>query len=139
MPQMRFEDVYVGQALGPVEHHVTEQMIRDYAEASGDTQPWHTQGAPPYDGLIGHPAMATIFSTRLLGRSGIDRPSGGIHAKHEYEFLGAVKAGQTVVTSGKIIEKYERRGRKYLVCEALTVDEAGRPIARCKYTQAVPE
>ena len=139
MEKVRFEDVNVGDELGPVKHHVTESMIREYAEATGDMQPWHTRGAPPYAGVIGHPMMATIFSTRLLGRSGIDRPSGGIHAKHEYEFHGAVRAGQTVVTTGRIIEKYERRGRKYVVCESLTVDESGRPIARCKYTQAMPE
>jgi acyl dehydratase len=136
---VKFDDLRVGQELGPVRHHVTARMIREYAAATGDTQPWHTAGAPPYDGPVAHPAMATIFSTRLLGRSGIERPSGGIHAKHEYEFLGAVRAGQWLTTTGRVVETYERRGRKYVVCDALTVDESGRPVARCRATQVLPE
>jgi 3-hydroxybutyryl-CoA dehydratase len=139
MEAVRYGDLHVGQALGPFTHRVTERMIRDYAKATGDTQPWHTVGAPPFAAPVAHPAMATIFSTRVLGRSGIDRPSGGIHAKQEYEFLGVVRAGQVLWTKGTVVEKYERRGRKYVVCEALTVDEAGRAIARCRYTQAMPE
>ncbi len=136
---LKWDDVAVGQPLGPVRHRVTARMIRDYAEATGDKHLWHAGGAPPFGETVAHPAMATIFSTRLLGRSGIDRPSGGIHAKHEYEFLGAVRAGQTLTTTGRIVEKYIRRERKYVVCDALTVDETGRPVARCRYTQAVPE
>ena len=136
---LKWADLTVGQALGPVRHRVTARMIRDYAEATGDRHAWHVGGAPPYAGPVAHPAMATIFSTRLLGRSGIDRPSGGIHAKHEYEFLGVVRAGQTLTTTGRIVEKYLRRGRKYIVCEALTADETGRTVARCRYTQAMAE
>jgi 3-hydroxybutyryl-CoA dehydratase len=139
-PEMlKWEDVAVGQSLGPVRHHVSERMIRDYAASTGDKHQWHAGGAPPFEGTVAHPAMVTIFSTRLMGRSGIDRPSGGIHAKHEYEFLGIVRAGQTLTTTGRIVEKYSRRERKYVVCESLTEDETGRPVARCRYTQAMAE
>ena len=131
----RFEDIEVGDRLGPVQHHVTAQMIREYGQATGDKHLWHTDGAPPFAEAVAYPAMATIFSTRLMGRSGIDRPSGGIHAKHEYEFLGAVRAGQTLTTTGQVVEKYIRRERKYVVCDSLTVDESGRPVARCRVTQ----
>ncbi len=131
----KFDDIQIGDKLGPVRHHVTADMIREYALASGDKHLWHTDGAPPFEAPVAHPAMATIFSTRLMGRSGIDRPSGGIHAKHEYEFLGAVRAGQTLTTTGQVVEKYIRRERKYVVCDSLTVDEGGRPVARCRVTQ----
>jgi 3-hydroxybutyryl-CoA dehydratase len=136
---LKWDGVVVGDKLGPVQHRITARMIRDYAESTGDIHQWHIDGAPHFPDAIAHPAMATIFSTRLLGRSGIDRPSGGIHARHEYEFLGLICAGQTLTTTGTITEKYIRRERKYLVCDSLTVDEAGRPVVRCRYTQAVPE
>ena len=135
--QLHWDDVAVGSTLGPVHHHVTEKMIRQYAECTGDVHLWHTNGAPPFGGIIAHPAMATIFSTRLMGRSGIDRPSGGIHAKHEYEFLGPVQAGQILATTGVVADKYLRRGRKYIVCDSVTKDETGRAIARCRFTQVM--
>ncbi len=139
LKSLKWDEVAVGDKLGPVQHRVTAHMIRDYAKSTGDLHRWHLDGVPHFPAAVAHPAMATIFSTRLLGRSGIDRPSGGIHAKHEYEFLGLVRAGQTLTTSGTIAEKYIRRERRYVVCDALTVDETGRPIVRCRYTQAVPE
>lgn len=137
--QLTWDDMAIGAALGPVRHRVTAKMIRDYAGCTGDIHLWHMKGAPPFDGIIAHPAMATIFSTRLMGRSGIDRPSGGIHAKHEYEFLAPVRAGQTLTTTGKVADKYLRRGRKYVVCHSLTVDEAGRAVVRCRFTQVMAD
>lgn len=83
--------------------------------------------------------MATIFSTRLLGRVGIDRPSGGIHAGHEYEFLAPLRAGQKATTTGTVLEKTARRGRQYVIYETLTVDEAGTPIARCRVTSILAQ
>ena len=127
---VRFDTIEVGQSLGPVTHHVTAEMIRAYTESTGDLHPDYLGAAP-----IAPPAMATIFSTRLMGRVGIDRPSGGIHAKQEYEFLAPLRAGQTVTTTGRVVEKTVRRGRNYVVYEALSVDESGRAIARCRVTQ----
>ncbi len=127
---LRFADLRVGQTLGPVTHHVTAEMIRRYASSTGDAHPDYQDQSP-----IAPPAMATIFSTRLMGRVGIDRPSGGIHARHEYEFLAALRAGQRVTTTGRVVEKTVRRGRNYVAYETLTVDGAGRPIARCRVTQ----
>jgi len=127
---LRFDDLREGRTLGPVAHHVTAEMIRRYAESTGDTHPDYAGPAP-----LAHPAMATIFSTRLMGRVGIDRPGGGIHAKHEYEFLAPLRAGQTVTTTGRVVSKELRRGRRYVVYETLTVDESGRAIARCRVTQ----
>ncbi len=130
---IRFDALQVGQRLGPVTHHVTAEMIRRFSAAAGDADPDYAGGAP-----IAPPAMATIFSTRLMGRVGIDRPSGGIHAKQEYEFLALLRAGQTVTTSGTVLEKSVRRGRNYVRYETLTVDESGTPIARCRETQILP-
>ena len=127
---VRFDRIEVGQTLGPVQHHVTAEMIRRYAESVGDAHPSYAGASP-----VAPPAMATIFSTRLMGRVGIDRPSGGIHAKQEYEFLAPLRAGQTVTTTGSVVEKTVRRGRNYVVYETLSVDESGRAIARCRVTQ----
>ena len=127
---LRFADLQVGETLGPVTHHVTAEMIRHFGLATGDAHPDYQGEAP-----IAPPAMATIFSTRLMGRVGIDRPSGGIHARQEYEFLSPLRAGQRVTTTGRVVEKTVRRGRNYVVYETLMVEEAGRPIARCRVTQ----
>jgi len=124
-----FDDIRVGQALGPVTHDVTVEMVRRYAEATGDAGP-EARAADP----VAPASMAALFSTRLMGRVGIDRPGGSIHAKQEYRFLAPLRAGQTATTTGTVVEKFERRGRRYVVFETLTVDAQQRPVARCRVT-----
>jgi acyl dehydratase len=129
MEELTFDQVQVGQTLGPVAHEVTRDFVRRFAEATGDRHPEYLTEAP-----VAHPLLATLFSTRLMGRVGIDRPSGGIHAAQAYAFLAPLRAGQTVTTTGRVTAKFIRRDRKYVEFEALTVDAAGQPIVRCTVT-----
>ena len=124
-----FGDIAIGQELGPISHNLTAEMVRRYAEATGDSSPEAFADVP-----VAPPSMATIFSTRLMGRVGIDRPAGSIHAKQEYSFLAPIPSGQVVTTTGKVVEKFEKRGRLYVVFETLTVDARNRPVSRCRVT-----
>ena len=124
-----FDDIQVGQTLGPVVHDVSADLVRRYAEATGDASMDFSGPAP-----AAPPSMATIFSTRLMGRVGIDRPAGSIHAKQEYRLLAPLIAGQDVTTTGEVVEKYEKRGRLYVIFETLTVDSNQQHIASCRVT-----
>ena len=80
----------------------------------------------------------TVFSTALLGDAGVNRPSGGIHAKQEYRFLAPLRVGSRLTTTGTVREKFIRNGRKTVVYESSTVDERGTELARCVVTSIVP-
>jgi len=49
----------------------------------------------------------------------------GLHAKMEFNFLEPVRPGMRVQTRGRVIDKYERRGKPYMVTEYVTEDENG--------------
>ena len=134
-----FAALEVGEDLGSVVHDVTPELVRDYAESTGDTHGWHTGGDSPFGEAVAHPALATIFSTRLLVHSGYEHSSGGIHAKQEYEFLAPMRIGARVTTRGTVTEKYIRNGRNYIVYETCSVDELGVDLARCVVTIIVPD
>jgi exonuclease VII large subunit len=57
-----------------------------------------------------------------------------IWAKSEHEFLKPMKVGSKVTISGRVVEKYEKRGRYYLVSEYETVDEKGEVLMRSRET-----
>ena len=139
MKHSKFETLQVGQDLGSVAHDVTPEMVRDYAESTGDTHGWHTGGDSPFGEAVAHPALATIFSTRLLVSSDYEPSSGGIHAKQEYEFLAPMRIGARVTTRGTVTEKYVRNGRNSIVYETRSVDELGVDLVRCVVTIVVPE
>ncbi len=134
-----YDSVEVGQELDPVEHHVTAEMVRDYAEATGDRSPWHTGAESPFGEAVAHPALVTVFTTAVLERSAKGGPSGGIHAKQEYEFLAPIRIGSTITTRSTVTEKFIRKGRKTVVYQSESVDERGVTVARCRVTNLVPQ
>ena len=64
----------------------------------------------------------------------------GLHAKMEFNFLEPVRPGMRVQTRGRVIDKYERRGRQYMVTEYVTQDAQGTTLVRGQFTQMlIPE
>jgi acyl-coenzyme A thioesterase PaaI-like protein len=64
----------------------------------------------------------------------------GLHAKMEFNFLEPVRPGMRVQTRGRVVDKYERRGRQYMVTEYISRDEQGTTLVRGQFTQMlIPE
>lgn len=59
---------------------------------------------------------------------------GYLHAKHEYEMLNPARPGKKIKVTGRIVDKYVKRGREYVTVEALSVDEDGTPLLRARGT-----
>ena len=51
---------------------------------------------------------------------------------HDSEYFKPPVAGKRITISGRIADKYIRRGNAYIVVEATAVDEDGRLIERSK-------
>jgi acyl-coenzyme A thioesterase PaaI-like protein len=61
----------------------------------------------------------------------------GLHARMEFNFLEPIRLGMRVRTRGKVIDKFERRGKPYMVTEYVTEDETGRVLVRGQFTQMI--
>lgn len=59
----------------------------------------------------------------------------GLHAKMEFHFLVPIKPGMRLRSRGRVIDKYERRGKPYMVTEFVTEDADGTPLVRGQFTQ----
>ncbi len=131
-----YETLAEGQTLPPLRSEVTPAFVADYRHAIGDPD----DGAPPTALPLTDvpPAVVTIFTTDVMGRSGIDRPSGGIHFKHRYRYLAPIRLGATIVTTGQVARKFLRDGRKVLVFETACRDAVYGPVAECTVTMIYP-
>jgi acyl dehydratase len=113
----------------PFEFHVTPEFNEQYLFAAEDYHPRYlaTDSGPP----MVHPGL-------LLNQSNVTRsPSfslrgwmAGIHAAEEVEFINPAKVGKRFKVTWKVLDEYEKRGRRYTVFEALIVDEDGLEILR---------
>jgi acyl dehydratase len=129
---LTYEALEVGEEFVSDEHLVTPEDIEAYTFAVDDHHPWYT-GDSPFGGLIAPPTMMGNQALHLRHSRYIVHA--GLHAKMEFRFLEPIRQGIRVRSRGKVIDKYERRGKPYMVTEFVTEDEAGTVLVRGQFTQ----
>lgn len=123
-----WDSVVVGTNLGPVETGITEKAVRNYCQDWDDANPWHLE-ASPWGRPVAPPAfMAGLACFQLLSSRFDARATVGV--KSEHENLAPLFVGQTMVTRGRIAEKYVKRGLEYVVVASESCDETGQPFRR---------
>lgn len=134
-----YDTLEPGQPLPAVVHEIDAAMHRDYCSSTGEQNRLFLEPDGADAPLILPPAVANILSTHVLGLPGVSRPSGDIHAGQVYEFVRPIQVGDVITTSGFLAEKFERRGRKYVVIDTHSLNQDGFLVARCRVTFAIPE
>ena len=122
----------VGDQLGPFEYTITEEMADIHIAAINNSDSLFKD--PSSDGRkMLPPCFSAQDYVYLLVQKGI-WGSGGIHTGQESEFYNPGYIGQRVVCSGKIAERYSRKGKNFLVIEYQIDEIGGLPIAKHRLT-----
>ena len=133
-PTLTYEILTVGEEFVSDTHLVTPEDIEAYAYAVEDDHPWYA-GPSPFGGPVAHPTLMANQALHL--RHGKYIVHAGLHARMEFSFVEPIRLGMRVRTRGKVIDKYERRGKPYMVTEYVTEDETGRVLVRGQFTQMI--
>jgi hypothetical protein len=121
-----FDEIVVGQEFDPYPYEVTEEVVREYCHDWDDQNPWYSHSSP-FGYPVAPPAvMAGLTGFRLLGSKFQARATIGAQTAHKN--LGPLRVGQTMITKGRIIDKYIKRGLEYVVIASTSYDESGTPI-----------
>jgi acyl dehydratase len=135
--KLTFDVLEVGEEFVSDPHLVTPEDIETYAFAVDDHHPWFLEGSP-FDGPVAHPTLPGNQALHM--RHGKYIVHAGLHARMEFNFLEPVRPGMRVQSRGRLIDKYERRGKQYMVTEFVTEDASGTPLVRGQFTQMlIPE
>lgn len=126
-----YDAIQIGEVLGQKDVRITDEMIRTCAQAIESTHPWYFE-ASPYGGRIAPPTIFDNDTLRMLDEQ-YER-FGSIHAKQAWEFKHPARLGKTVTLTVRVVDKYIRRDRPYLVMELVAVDEDGLEICRSLHT-----
>jgi acyl dehydratase len=136
-PRLTYEALAVGEEFVSDTHLVTPEDVEAYAFAVDDDNPWFS-GPSPFGGPVAHPTLMANQALSLRHSKYIVHA--GLHARMEFSFLEPVRPGMRVRSRGRVIDKYERRGRQYMVTAYVTEDETGAPLVRGQFTQMlIPE
>jgi len=128
--QMSYDQLKPGEELPVVELVVDDDLQGRYVLAVQDESPWYYKDSP-WGGPITHPSTLA-GSTILAARARYDYPFGWVHARQETEFINPLPLGKRVKVISKIIEKYRKRDKGYIVVESLLVDQDGIEIMRLR-------
>jgi hypothetical protein len=122
-----FDEIEIGMEMGPLELDVSPETVEEHRnwtrwEVGGDDNP---ANALPGIFLINHVRLLTA----TLGGAG-----SRIWAKSQHEFFNPIRVGSKLVKRGKIVDKYLKRGKQYLIYEIETRDQDDRLIMRSRET-----
>jgi acyl dehydratase len=130
-----YESVTVGEEFSSDDFTIKPEDVETYAFAVDDRNPWYFEDSP-YRGPIAHPTL--LGNQALLMRHSKYIVPAGLHAKMQFEFIEPLRVGMRVRTHGKVLDKYEKRGRHYMVTQFETREEAtGTVLVRGQFTQMI--
>jgi acyl dehydratase len=125
---LKGEPAYVGRHCGSNSYEVTPELVAFYADALDDPHPLYTQVAPP---LLFHSECY-----KHVGDWYLKNLFGNLHAQQDWELFARIPIGSRVRTRSTIVDRYQKRGRDYIVNETDVVDEEGRLLVRGRTHQS---
>lgn len=132
---LTYEAVAVGEEFKSDDFLIRPEDVDTYAYAVDDHNSWYFEDSP-FGGKIAHPTL--LGNQALLMRHCRYLVNAGLHAKMQFEFLEPLRAGMRVRSHGKVLDKYERRGRHYMTTQFETRDEeTGTVLVRGQFTQMI--
>jgi acyl dehydratase len=113
-----YEEVVIGEEIGPVEIVADEHYLRQACFAADDYTSWYLSKTPEF-GVQLVPSMALVHDLLALFTIAYD-PNliVGLHQKEEVWFKKPVPFGARLRYTGRYIEKYQKRGKGYVVFES---------------------
>ena len=138
MPAADWDDLALGTEAGRFEITVTDALIDQYLATMELEVPCYLRATPPFDTRIAPSDMVPKLAMTDLSETFCNRVVGpNIRAKQAFEFYAPVRVGATVSGVCTLVDKYERRGRRFVTLEALFTDADGTKLVLDRRTQLV--
>lgn len=124
MNYRRYDEVVVGDVFpaDPLRFEVTQAVVDSFLEATGNER--RGKDAPSM--------LASVYLVDLL--SARQSPPGGIHAKQSIRFFRSLKVGETISIQARVVEKYIRKERPYVVSDFEAKGEDGTSVSSGRIT-----
>ncbi len=113
-----WQAIPLGDDLGSLDYVLTAQMIADYRRVVDNPDAAYPTVAARHPANLFYRKYAAVMRVPNMG--------------HDSEYHNPPVADKRITISGRIADKYIRRGNAYIVVEATAVDEDGRLIEKSR-------
>jgi hypothetical protein len=126
----------LGDVLPEIRFTITRDIVREYAVAI-EADP---EGYPVDGRKAAVPSVLAVYLMSVLYRK-YPPLQGGIMAGNKFSFFNPIWADEDteIIGSGKIEEKFEKKGRRYIRYSAHFTRADGTPVATAVNTSTFPQ
>lgn len=122
-----FHELPVGTEMGSFEYVLTEERVERHLRAT------HQTAYPERGGQRLAPVSLLASDGIWLAQSRFDIGE-SVHAGQRLEIVNVPVVGSRVRVSGKVVDKFEKGGRQFVVMDVVSEDDRGRVLARGRMT-----
>jgi acyl dehydratase len=143
---MPLDQAAVGKTYPPTLYAVGREKIKEYALATGETDPLHLDPeaarAAGHRDVVAPPMFAVVYSAQAMGPAIFD-PEVGIdfarmvHGGQEFKWGPLVIAGDEITTEVSVKSIDERAGNGFFVFESVSTNQEGHTVCVGTWTNIV--
>jgi acyl dehydratase len=133
-----WENIEVGEEFGPVEVAISDHDLKSYAYAIDDFHPWYMQNSP-FGARVVPPGLLALALFNLLYCTYDRGLMHGLHAREELRLFGPVVLGQPVRLRARVVDKFLKRGERYIVVDGHATDDRGKTLIRTRQAEILRE
>jgi acyl dehydratase len=143
--KLTYDFFYIDQELPKYTHTVTEEEIDNFCKSFKEKNPVYLYNEAAkkagFEGRIAPSMMVRYYAhiQNILKGFHETVPGHSIHVSGEYCFLHPVKAGDTITTRGKVLNKYIKKGRKFFTFELISENQDGETVVINVHTSIWPK
>ncbi len=129
-------DLETGDVFQPIRYTLTPFVCAEYAHAMEDFSEWYYSAVEPFKRQVRPPGMIHADKMRLLEANcleerrmaGIRTDDARIHYEYHARHHSPAFVGEELIVSGRIVERYQKRGGDYLYYELKVETADGRLV-----------
>ena len=125
--KLKLEDAKVGDRVGPYRYRVTREMAGYVASKEMLSSSRYSGDSPIAPSALTDNDYSLAFMVKY-------NPGDAIHTKAENHYINPPIVGKELIVTGAISDRFNKRGKDFLVFETTTRDEDGREIVKSKNT-----
>jgi acyl dehydratase len=135
-----------GKTYPPFEYEVGREKIREYAYAVGEHNMVHhdpdAARAAGFRNVVAPPMFCVVYSAGAMAPAVLDPELGinlamMVHGSQEFEWSEPVVAGDTITTTVKMKDRFDKNGMKFYVWESESTNQDGQNVVKGTWTNIV--
>lgn len=134
-PLTTFDGAEIGRKVCEGSIVVTQDDIDHFCALMGYDDPAYRAGAP--GGSVAPTSMSLTYGLRLGWEEDVF-PPGAIRMGDENTYGVPARTGDTLTTSLRIVDRFERKERRFLKYEMTTTNQSGESVCTVAFTAIVP-